>query len=393
MTTAAQDGAAVGFLRSLPARLAKPSAVAVGRKALPVKPRRAVLSKIDYSCSLPIDMMNLALKRLDCNVNGSSQRTGKPAWPNSWALSTDLVKHLGAEFMLVFFLAPWLERRSESTRRTYWYQALSILSDLRIRRAEDLMNLSQEAALTWQREISRTVLGRGRPRRPRTVNLAVSVLNSLMAFVCSLDLTQRRWVPLSLSPVNRGRHQDEDSVVLESSQLLRFWQLAAGLVRRQFVALMLVSLHGLRVAEAAILRWRDLRLSRRGQRSAPAVMHVLGKGSKHRAVQIHPAMRSYLERERIDKDPDAYVLADDQGQPPTPMQISYWAKVIFRKMDLPVGYAHSLRATWATLALENKRNASLQVQMTGGWSNNETMRKHYFKRRQVPLIRLFDERG
>jgi hypothetical protein len=30
---------------------------------------------------------------------------------------------------------------------------------------------------------------------------------------------------------------------------------------------------------------------------------------------------------------------------------------------------------------------------SGGWSDSKTMLNNYYKRRQVPLVKLFDERG
>lgn len=386
-----QPNSAVSFLRTLPTLLRRCANDETSPRA--VRRRRPPLRRIVFRTTLSARFIGRLLDRLDCDRDGNSRRTGKAAWPESWPIAYEMAEHLGAEFYLVHLIACWLERRSPTTRRTYWYQAHAMLRDLRIHRVAELLKLPQEAALTWQRQHAGEVMNSGRQRRPRTINLATAVLNSLMTFLVSLDLVERRWVAVPPVPVNRGRHEDEDPLVLEPEQLTQYWQLASRLPKRRFLALMLKSLHGLRAAETAGIRWRDLRQRRRGMRPAPAVMHVIGKGSKHRAVQIHPSIRGYLERERVGKDPDAYVLADEKGQAPSAQQVSYWAKAVFRWMDLPDGYAHALRATWATLALENKRNTSLQVQMSGGWANSKTMRDRYFKRRQVPLVRLFDERG
>jgi len=192
--------------------------------------------------------------------------------------------------------------------------------------------------------------------------------------------------------VNRGRHFDRDAVVLNAEQLSSYWECAAKRPARQFLAIMLCSLHGLRVSEVASLRWMHLRYRRRGKKPAPAVLNLIGKGDKHRVVQIHPAIRSYLEKERKLNSAEAYILADNDGKPPTPSIVSWWAQSCFRESGI-TGYAHALRATWTTMALEHRGNAPLQVQQSGGWSHATTMLSHYFKRRHVPSIRLLPAHG
>jgi integrase len=384
-----QPNAAAIFLRRVPQLLR--AAGGDRDQAHGARRRRPPLRRITYRTTLSARAVARLMDRLDCDRAGNSRRTGAPAWPHGWPLAHEVAEHLGADVYLVHVLAAWLERRSATSRRTYAYQVHAILRDLRVHRVQDLAALPHEAALTWQRGRAVEVIRTGQPRRPRTVNVATAVLNSLCGFVATLGLGRDRWVSIPPLPVNRGRHLDEEAVVLDPEQLRDFWALASRRPRRQFLALLIASLHGLRVAEVAGLRWRDLRCRRRGARPAPAVLHVIGKGAKHRPVHVHPALRGWLERARAGQDPEAFILADDDGRAPTPGQVSYWAKAVFRWMDLPTGYAHALRATWATLALENRRNAALQVQLSGGWSNHATMRERYFKRRQVPLVRLFGD--
>ncbi|MBA3686903.1 MAG: tyrosine-type recombinase/integrase, partial [Planctomycetes bacterium] len=335
------------------------------------------------------------LRRLDCDRKGNSLRTGQPAWPGSWTIARDLCEHLGAEFLLMHIVAAWLERRAETTRRTYYYLARTLLAALRVAAVADLIDLPQEAGLTWQRAYAREVLRTDRRRAPRTVNAATAALNSLLAFVDGdLALRKHRWVPIPAVPVTTGRHVDREGVVLTPEQLVLFWTTAAAhLPRRGFLCLVIASLHGLREHEAANLRWGNFRARRWGQRPAPSVWNVVGKGRKPRTVHVHPSVVALLERERVDQDPDAFVFADDRGAAPTSEQVSRWAKAVFRLMDLPEAYAHALRATWVTLAHENRENSSADIQGAGGWKRAETMNEHYFKRRKVPLVRLFGKRA
>ena len=104
-------------------------------------------------------------------------------------------------------------------------------------------------------------------------------------------------------------------------------------------------------------------------------------------VQVHPAVRTWIERARQGQDKSAPILADDEGNAPWPQVVSWWARDVFRRAGI-VGYGHALRATWATMALENKANDPLQVQQSGGWKDQATMLGSYFSRRKVPLIRL-----
>lgn len=291
---------------------------------------------------------------------------------------------LGADTWLRHVIASWLEGLSETTRKTYYYATIILLRDLRIYSLDDLLELPVEAGLTWQRIYARRHL-------PRSTNTMTGALNSFMRHASRLGQREHAWEPLPNVKITRGRHVDRDAVVLTSDELLRYWNAAQKCPQRQFLAVMLASLHGLRACEVARIRWRDLRYSRRGKVSAPAVLHIIGKGKKHRLVQVHSAIKCWIERERVKYQPDDFVLADAKGRPPTAQIVGWWAKEVFRKAEIK-GYGHALRATWATLALENKQNNPLEVQLSGGWKNQETMLGSYFKRRKVGRVRLFHSR-
>ncbi len=328
------------------------------------------------------------LDRLDCTADGKSRRTGKPAWPESWDMAHWIVENIGGDTFMVHVLACWLERHAATTRDTYAAAILGVLRSLRIASTRDMVDLPTEAGLTWQRQYRREPGRNGSARQPRTVNCSTAALNSLLGFCEGLGLRSTRWVTISPVPVIRGRHIDSDPVVLTQEQLVEFWTYASKRPRRQFLGLLLAALHGLRRAEVAGLRWRDMRIRRRGTKPAPAVLRVVGKGSKPRAVQIHPAVRGWLESERREHQGADYILADAAGAAPKPEQVSQWAKATFRWMGLPEAYVHALRATWATLSLET-RHQPLQVAQSGGWKRMETMTSNYFKRRAVPLINPF----
>jgi integrase len=325
------------------------------------------------------------MRRLDVDAQGNSVRTGQPAWPESWDLADDVARALGADTWLVFVLASWLEGMAATTRRTYAYGAQEILRDLRVYGLEDLLALPTEAGLTWQRAFARRHM-------PRTTNTQTGVLNSLMHHASRLGVQPVEWQTIPSVRVTRGRHIDRDGVVMTAAELHRYWEAACGRPMRQFVALMMASLHGLRACEVARMRWGDMRYARRGQHAAPAVLHVIGKGDKKRMVQLHAAMRPWFESERRKHGGDEFVLADERGNPPSAQVVSWWAKDVFRRAELP-GYAHALRATWATLALENRSNSPLEVQTAGGWKNQETMLGHYATRLKAGRVRLFGARN
>ncbi len=329
--------------------------------------------------------MQRLLARLDCDQDGVSLRTGAASWPESMELSTRVCQEIGGERLLVLVLASWLEGLAKTTRRTYAAIITEALRDMRTPTVSDLACLPDQAGLTWQRLLVR------RQRLPRTVNAATACLNSLMGHVVRLGLAEA-WAPIPAIKITKGRHIDREAVVLSEDQLLRFLESASRRPARQFVALVMASLHGLRASEVAGLTWGSIRHHRRGGQSAPAVIHVVGKGRKHRVVHVHPAVRSWLERERRGRDRCTWILADDQGRPPSPQVVSWWAKDVFRRAGL-TGYAHALRATWTTAALENRSNDPLQVQQSGGWREQATMLGHYFKRRNVKPIRLIAAHG
>lgn len=321
------------------------------------------------------------MRRLDCDAQGNSVRTGKPAWPESWDLAGGVVRALGGDSWLVHVLASWLEPMSASTRRTYAYGVQDILRDLRVFGLDELLALPLEAGLTWQRTFARRHM-------PRTTNTQTAILNSLMGHASRLGVQAVQWEPIPNVRVTRGRHIDRDGVSLSAQELLSFWHALEQCPQRQVLAMMLASLHGLRACEVANLRWGDMRYARRGEKAAPAVLHVIGKGGKKRMVQVHAAMRPWLEANRRSHGGDECVVADARGHAPSPQVVSWWAKEVFRRAEI-VGYAHALRATWATLALENRSNSPLEVQTAGGWKNQETMMGHYATRLKAGRVRLF----
>ena len=336
--------------------------------------------RVSFQSSLSARAAHRLLARLDVDLEGKSRRTHEPAWPESWDLAYDLVKSLDGAYLLVLLLASWLEGFSTTTRQTYAWATRRCLRDLQVARITDLTALPEQAALTWQRGLARHLL-------PRTVNGRVAALNSLMVHVGRLGLLEGTWASLPAVKITKGRWIDRDGIALSPEELLALWKVIATRPRRQFLALILASLHGLRAGEVAKLTWGAIRHSRRGAKPAPAVLHIVGKGGKHRMVQVHPAIRGYLERHRTGKPRESAVLADGAGNPPSAKAVSAWAKEAFALAGLE-GYAHALRATWVTQALENRANSPLQVQQSGGWKDAGTMLGHYYKRRNCPVIRL-----
>lgn len=324
------------------------------------------------------------MRRLDCDREGRSVRTGEPAWPESWDIAAGVARALGAEGWMVHVLASWLEQLAPSTRRTYAYGAQDILRDLRVYGLEELLALPIEAGLTWQRTF-------GRRHMPRTTNTQTAILNSLMRHAARLGVRTPEWEPIGGVNITRGRHIDRDGVVLTADELLRYLTEAQKRPFRQQLALIMSSLHGLRACECARMRWGDMRYARRGEKSAPAVLHIVGKGGKKRMVQLHSAVKPWWEANRRDHGGDEFVLADKHGEPPSAQVVSWWCKQVFAAADIQ-GYAHALRATWATLALENRINSPLEIQLSGGWKNQETMLGHYHQRRKTGRVRLFGPR-
>jgi integrase len=374
------------FLATLPRLLRERPNVARraggGRRRQPARRRILAVSSISVRATRRL------LERLDSDEGGISRRTGKPSWPESWEMAVELARHVGAEAHLVLVLASWLERQAETTRRTYWYLARGFLVALRATTIRSLALLPHEAALAWQRDLARQVVRSGQLRKPRSVNTATAALNSLLRHVVALGVVPgAEWLPVGPVKVTRGRHEDVEPVVLTLEQLVDFLAAAARRPRRVLLAAAIMALHGARRGEVSRLQRRDVRSRRRGSQAAPAVFRFVGKGQKPRLVQVHPAMRTWIERHCEGLEPDTYLLAGADGHPPSPGTVSAWMRDIFQAIGL-TGYAHALRASWTTIALESKANDALQVQQSGGWKDARTMTAHYFKRRQVPLIRL-----
>jgi len=376
------DPALAHFLRGLPRLLGRAREARKPGKGS--RPSVAPTSSLRRHSSLSEREARRLLAVLDCDRDGLSLRSGKPAWPESWDQAHHLAQCLGADVWMVHVLASWLEGVATTSRKTYCSFIRDALTALCIHCVSELRRLPGQAALTWQRDQARRLM-------PRTVNGCSAALNSLMHHVVKLGLAPS-WASLPALKITRGRHVDRVAVVLDEEQLLAVWKAAESGTRRQFLAIMLASLHGLRAAEIANLRWRDVRWTRRGKHAAPAVLSIVGKGKKHRLVQVHPAIRRWLEKQRIGNAAANFLLADTTGAPPTAATVGRWAKDVFRRANV-VGYGHSLRATWATMALEHGGNDSLTVQLSGGWKDPKTMLGHYFRRRNVKPVRLIRGHG
>jgi site-specific recombinase XerD len=117
--------------------------------------------------------------------------------------------------------------------------------------------------------------------------------------------------------------------------------------RRNRRAITLMLYAGLRLSEAADLRWRDVDL-RRGR-----VTVQDGKGGKARSIPIHKELRFELERVPVtERSPEAAVVGKSDG---TPLQGKVLARIFecwLPKRGITDISAHLLRHTFATELLD-----------------------------------------
>lgn len=132
-------------------------------------------------------------------------------------------------------------------------------------------------------------------------------------------------------------------------------------------AVMLMLYAGLRISEAAALRWRDVDLE------AGELMVVDGKGGKDRLVPLHPVLQAELER--VEKPrPNWAVVGRRDNQPMNQKSLAHLFERWLPDCDLYIS-AHRLRHSFASELLRN--GADLRaIQELMGHSSLETTQRY-----------------
>lgn len=208
---------------------------------------------------------------------------------------------------------------------------------------------------------------------PGTVGNALTVLRSFCRWCAaqglrSDDPTLKIVWPRLRKPAPRALAQAELRQllkVLEAPDELTELQRWIWARNRRAVLLMLFA--GLRISEAAALRWREVDLD------AGVLLVIDGKGGKDRAVPIHPTLRAELARVEEPR-PTWAVAGRRDNQPMNQKSLAHLFERWLPGCDLRIS-AHRLRHSFATELLRN--GADLRaIQELLGHSSLETTQRY-----------------
>ncbi len=275
--------------------------------------------------------------------------------------------------------ATWLQaQRSEQTRRAYKADIRDLIETLRIHSQEELLRLDRSAVIRWRR----AMVERG--GRPRTVRRRLAALSSLFSHLVSrrlADSNPRREV--KRPRVNRARGETRSFSQKQARALLDAPDPTTlrGLRDR---ALLSIGLQvGARRSEIARLAVKDFH-----QNQGCWSLDLVRKGGESLPVRVNlqtaQRLHEYLAAAGHEADPEGALLrplgangrASDSRRHLSPDMVDRVLRKYAEKTGLTGGFsAHSMRATFITMALQN--GASLEdVQRDVGHADPTTTKRY-----------------
>ena len=271
------------------------------------------------------------------------------------------------------------------TRRAYKTDIQDFSSFFGLKHPEEFRLVNRAHAISWRDSLI------ARELSPATIRRKLSALASLFDYLCDVNA-----VPSN--PIDGVRRPGEDAnegktAAISDAQARKLLDAPSEKTlkgNRDRAILSTFLFHGLRVAELASLRVRDIQ-ERRG------VIHfrIKGKRDKVRFVPVHPAtiqlIHSYLEIAGHSEDKAGALFRPVKNNVSNEMRKHLHTnglRALVRAYGLQVGIPvdafspHSLRATSATNALENDADIA-KVQEWLGHANVSTTRL-YDKRKNRP---------
>ena len=146
---------------------------------------------------------------------------------------------------------------------------------------------------------------------------------------------------------------------------------------REEVCFFLFAFAGLRLGEAAGLRWRQVDFER-------WQMRLTGKGGKFRLVPLHPAVNEVL-REQQRRSRDEYVLSTISGQRLAARTLGRAARELIDRAGVEIEQpSHAFRRTVATVMYEQGVRTRV-IERIMGWAPRRMHERHYLRVADEPM--------
>jgi integrase/recombinase XerD len=142
---------------------------------------------------------------------------------------------------------------------------------------------------------------------------------------------------------------------------------------REEVAFFLFAFAGLRLGEAAGLRWAAVDFERRQIR-------LTGKGGKFRRVPLHPALHELLrEQQRRARPQDGHVLSTIDRQPLAARTLGRAVRELVDRASVEIDQpSHAFRRTVATVMYEHGVRTRV-IERIMGWAPRRMHERHYLR--------------
>jgi integrase/recombinase XerD len=277
----------------------------------------------------------------------------------------------------------WLANiESPQTRRAYQIDVEEFQTFVGIRRSEEFRQVTRAHVIAWRKTLEQRSLSAA------TIRRKLSALSSLFNHLCECNAVTHNPVSGVARP-SEGANEGTTPAIgdAQAKALLDSPDNQTLKGKRDRAVLSVFLYHGLRCEELCRLRVRDIQ-ERRGVKH----FRVHGKRNKIRFVPIHPSslnrIADYLEMAGHSDDLDGALFRPVKNSLGT-LNKSLTASAVYHcivrkytavsQFDMAGFCVHSLRATAATNALENKADIA-QVQVWLGHAN-------------IATTRLYDKRG
>jgi len=220
------------------------------------------------------------------------------------------------------------------------------------------------------------VIERGRDVSRKTLHNEVSALRSFYEFLLERKEAQTSPFQTIVLP----KLEKKLPVYLTRAQMLEFLSMPERLLENEAIEpfeaardpVLFEMLYGagLRVSEAASLRWKNVDL-------ATGVAHVTGKGNKTRVCPLGPvaahSMRRFRQEFAVATSPEATVLQQAEGKPVAVRWIQKRMKFYLAAAGLPHDLSpHKIRHSYATHLLDNGADLRLVQELLGHSSLSTT---------------------